>query len=403
MNKNKVVGIVHIHANQALAVASQIFCRCLNAHGYNAEVLDISIQADQERLSDYVAQGCIAFAFGIQGVGSQLKTADGVNLWGAAQTPFLSLHYDHPCYNPAHHSADTPFVANFYFFSSFVDVKQRYLPSTQVAALLPYEIYEIPPEPRIEFMARPIRLLFLKTGATLEEPERQFSALPAGMQRTVKQLLQRAEAEPNGQICDIVQEIFVHHQLNRDDNQKLFWGLSQVMDTYIRRKRAIDFVEWLKFQDGAVIMGEGWDFIDRKGARAKFKPSIPSHETIWLYEQSQFICNTNPYGKDIVHERVIGGLLMGGCVISDRNAWLQEELGTIQALTLFDWSQSLEKQLRPALEHPRVAEFSSLARSAVLEKFRSQKSIELLIEAAKQIKAALQVNASAAKTAQAAF
>lgn len=392
MNSSKVIGIVHVHANQALSSASEMFCRRFRARGYDAEVLDISTIEGQQRLNDYVVQGNIAFAFGIQGIGSQLKTQDGYNLWGAAQIPFLCLHYDNPCYNPAHHCADTPFVANFYFFPSFLAIKQNYLPSAQISALLPYEIDEFPAEPRLDFTARPIRLLFLKTGETLEEPERQISALPTVMQQTVKQKLQCAEAEPNRHICDIVQEIFIHHALKRDEHHKLFWGLAQVMDTYIRRKRAIDFVQWLKFQDGAVIMGNGWDFVDRKGTCAVFRPGIPAQDTIGLYEQSQFICNSNPYGSDIVHERVLYGLLMGGCVISDRNAWLQKELGTLPALTLFDWDKPLEIQLRPALDNPRAAQYAPAGRPVIIEKFRSHKLTDLMIDSAHQINTALRKN-----------
>src|SRR5262249_5237891 len=138
-------------------------------------------------------------------------------------------------------------------------------------------------------------------------------------------------------------------KIAREDHHKLFWGIAQTMDIFLRRKRAIDFVDWLKRQQGAVIVGDGWDFIDRDGAKAEFRPSIPADEAFALYGQAKFVCNTNPYGRDIVHERILHGLLMWSNVITDGNAWLDHDMGDFTALRRFSWKHSLDDQLQPVL------------------------------------------------------
>lgn len=391
MAKNIVLGIVHTHANRILHNATEMYCQSIRSHGYDAMVADIADPQWVWHLGERLKNGDVAFAFGIQGVGSRLESGDGTNLWTAARTPFLCLHHDNPCYNPSNHMNDSPFVANFYFFPSFLEIKNRYLPSAQISALLPYELLQIPQPATLPFADRPIRLLFLKTGATLEEPERQLNGLIPRLRDAAFDQLRRACLDPNMQLGDLVQEIFDQEKLDRTQHHKLFWGLAQVMDTWLRRKRALDFVAWLKFQDGAVIIGDGWDSIDRAGVRAEFRPSTTSWDTINLYAQSQFICNTNPYGGDIVHERILYGMAMGGCVISDGNSVLDQKFAAVPALTRFNWRQTLAEQLSGVIgDVTAAAAASQTGRQAVIAQFGPKNMVGMIVESARQMTAALE-------------
>ncbi|MGB4100717.1 MAG: hypothetical protein WBK91_02250 [Alphaproteobacteria bacterium] len=391
MAKNVVLGIVHTHANRILHNATEMYCQSIRHHGYDAMTVDIADPQWVWHLGERLKNGDVAFAFGIQGVGSRLEADGGVNLWTAARTPFLCLHHDNPCYNPANHSNDSPFVANFYFFPSFLETKNRYLPSAQIAALLPYELLQVPPASQRAFAARPIRLLFLKTGATLDEPERQLHALIPRVRDAAFDQLRRACHDPNLLLGALVQEIFDREKLDRGQHHNLFWGLAQVMDTWLRRRRAIDFVNWLKFQPGAVIIGDGWDAIDRTGARAEFSPSTTSWDTVSLYEQAQFICNTNPYGGDIVHERILYGMALGGCVISDGNAVLDQVFGATPALTRFDWQRPLDEQLLGVIGDLAAAEAAAqTGRQAVMAQFGPKNMVGMIVDGARQMTAALE-------------
>lgn len=398
----KILGIVHTHANRILYAASELYCTRFREQGFDAQVLDLGEPGALENLGTVLSSGAVAFAFGIQGIGSKLETGDGDNLWAAAQVPFLCLHYDNPCYNPVNHVNDSPYVANFYFFPSFLELKHRYLPSAQVSALLPFELLEVPPAPRIPFADRPIKLLLLKTGATLDEPVAQLNSLNKPLRDAVFERLKYAELNPNFQICDLTQEVFDRNGIDRDDHPKLFWGIAQVMDIYLRRKRAIDFVNWLKFQPGAVIVGNGWESIDRTGSCAEFRPSIDAAAAFAMFEQTQIICNINPYGRDIIHERTIQGLLMGCGVISDSNTWSEHTLGEIPTLQLFHWDQPLDAQLLAFIADPLIGTKTAAARDTTIAKFRHQHTITMMIDGAQQITEKMREFATTAPNAAAA-
>ncbi|MDD3288190.1 MAG: hypothetical protein PHX43_04195 [Alphaproteobacteria bacterium] len=300
--------------------------------------------------NQHLSPGDMAFAFGVQGIGSQLKAADEkTRLWTAIQTPFISLHYDHPCHNIFNHFSDSPFVANMYHSESFLETKERYLPSNQISKFMPYGFVGFIYPPHIPFAERSIKLLYMKNSADLSEEEAYCEALPAPMCAFLRQQIERAKKDPNLQLCDLVDEIFTSFRFDRDKLKKQFWDLVRLMDRFIRHARAVSFIEWLKLQEGAVIIGNGWDFIDKTNARAIFKPAMNADKSHLLYDDSQIVCNTNPYGRDAIHERTLAGLASGTCVFSDTNSWWEKNCSDVPSLTLFNWNDPLDDQLQPRL------------------------------------------------------
>lgn len=398
MAKGKIIGIVHTHANRVLRHATALYCHLFRREDYEATLIDLSDQDALQRLGAALNGGKVDFAFGLQGVGSRLEANDGENLWLAARTPFLSLHYDHPCYNPVNHINDSPYVANFYFFPSFLETKQRYLPSAQINGLLPFELMVVPERPKLFFPQKPIKLLFMKTGASLDEPLRQLNSLIPPLRDAIFDRLALTVKDPNLQICDLVQDIFDGHGLVREDHHQLFWGIAQMMDIYIRRKRAIDFVNWIKLQKGAIIVGDGWDFIDRDGVQAEFRPAMPTEQAFALYGQTQFVCNTNPYGRDIIHERILHGMLMWCNVITDSNAWLDHDMASFPAIRRFDWNQDLDTQIQPVLANKAAAvQAVHTSRRDTYEKFQRRHMIGMVLQAGHEIAATLQELAESQK------
>lgn len=348
--RQKVLCLIYSHANGALRPASLSGCHQLDMAGYEATLIDLTETTGFRQLDEHLATGRVAFCFAMQGVGSTLTTRESVSLWTARRIPFIGVHYDSPCYNPFNHVSDSPFVANLYHYESFLDIKQRYLPSAQVSIRVPYSFTGQPPPSPIPFRERPIRVLYLKTGGDVREMATYFDSLPDKIRDGIWDQLGKAARSPNLQLCDLANEVFAAAGMDWHHYQRQFWGVVQSMDVYLRRKRAIDFVNWLKFQEGAVVIGDDWDFIDKEGARAVFRPPLDIAETAPLYHQSQFVANTNPYGRDIVHERVVLGLMYGCCVLNDRNAWWEENFAKTPALINFGWGESLEGQLRRHLD-----------------------------------------------------
>jgi hypothetical protein len=385
-----VLGIVYTHENAVLEESTAAYCRALNRAGFTTEVIDLSKPHGFRQLAGRLDSGEVAFCFGIQGVGSRLERHGG-NLWTKMDIPFLGLHYDNPCYNPFNHHNLSPWIANLYYFESFLEIQRRYIGGQQITGLLPFEILETPPEPQLDFMKRPIKFLFPKMGGGVDEYVAYFNALPAPVRDGVWQQIERARHDPNLLICDLVDEVFRQLGYDRTVHEKDFWTVVQSVDYYMRRQRAIDLVNWLKFQEGAVIIGDGWDMIDRTGARAEFRPSMSALEVYWLYEQAQFVCNANPYGRDVIHERIVAGLLLGCCVLTDANAWWDRHFNQVPALTRFYWDRPLDDQLQPVTaDLQAAAEAAKTGRLPAVEHFTGNKSVALMIEYAARVRAQAQ-------------
>lgn len=342
--------MTYISAHRALGSITQIYRDLFRAKGYQADVVNLAEPGAIEKLNGLLNPDEIAFCFAAQGVGSRLGH-DGRTIWEQRRIPFIGLHGDSPYYNIFNHFNTTKYVANLYLYESLLDIFRRYIQTDQVAGLIPFQVYYEGPSP-IPFRERPIKMLYLKAGESVEECVQKLGSLPSSLRDAVWQQLERAHRNPNLQVCDLVQEIFDRLGIVRAEQFDLFWGCAHWMDMYLRRRRAADFVDWLKMQEGAVIVGDGWDFIDRTNARAVFKPSLDIDLSLHLYHQSQYICNTSPYGRDILHERVGMGLLNESIVIGDTNAWWDRHFGNVPALKRFSWGASLDDQIRPALDLP---------------------------------------------------
>jgi len=369
--RNRVLGLVYQNESDALTFASIGYCAALNASGYAAQVIDLNHPQGVKDLGDALLSGDVAFGFGLQGVGSRLTTlSSGINLWTATKVPFICLHHDHPCHNPFNHSSSSPYVANRYYFESFLNAKKRYLPSDQLSEVVPLTFLGIPHQSQIPFKERTFRFIYAKSGRSLDEENAELANLPKKLRDGVSEQLKRAQKSPNLNLCELVEDVFADIGIDHNQSHQQFWSVVKLMDLYVRRKRAIDMVEWLKLQEGALIIGDGWDFIDKASARADFKPTMNFAECVPLYQQTQFFLNTNPYGRDVLHERVINGLAYESCVITDTNAWWDQNFSDIPGLFKFNWDQPLEDQLRPVLDKAdSMADAAAANRSVALERF----------------------------------
>jgi hypothetical protein len=378
--KPKAIALYFVHENDALRAFCDVYCRVLTAAGYDASYINLASPDGPRTLLEHLSGGQVEFCFGPQGIGSCLEAQDGVNLWEAYRIPYIGIHHDNPCHNPFNHFNASRFVANLYCFESCLEVKQRYLPGDQLSEFTPYKILAQPGPVVHNLNHRPINLAYLKSGGSLDDCNEYIDSLPPLVRDGIRQQLERAQKSPNLQLCDLADEVFGAAGIDRRAAERSFWGVVQTMDIYLRRKRAIDFVNWLKFQEKAVIIGDGWDFIDKTGARAEFKPSMSMYEVTPYYYQTRFFCNTSPYGRDIIHERVPLGLLGGACVLSDTNAWWDEHFSRVPALIRFDWGKVLDDQLQPALRNSDAMGWSATGPAAVHEHFIEGASIQPLLD-----------------------
>lgn len=384
-----VLGFVYIHENNALYGATVSFCRAIEQQsGFATEIIDLSKPDGVSQLSKRLREGNISFCFGLQGVGSRLES-NGVNLWTQTRLPFLCIHFDNPCYQPLNHYSISPYVANLYQCESFLDVQRRYIGGHQIAGVLPFELPEAHHTPSIPFLERPYKFMFLKSGGKVDEYVDYINGLPPPIRNGVWEALEYTKHNPNLLICDVVDALFTRFGYDRRKQEKDFWAVVQSMDYYIRRRRATDFVNWLKFQKDAVIIGDGWDHIDRTGACAQFLPAQKVETAFTYYERTQFVCNTNPYGQDLIHERIVWGLMMGSCVITDTNAWWDDKFRTVPALIRFVWDRPLDEQLRPIIDNIAQAETASLSgRPAAIRHFLQHRNVARMVAFAEKVRKA---------------
>jgi len=361
--KRKILGLTYVSANQVLNLVSQNYALGLQSFGWDAVTVDLSSPDGARQLQNELQSGAVAFCFALQGVGSRLTMGnDGPSVWTHFKTPFLSLHHDNPCCNIYNHFGDSPYVANLYLFGCHHDIQKRFVKSDQLSALLPYELAGIPYEQDIRFKDRPIRHLFLKSGKSPAVFAEGINQVKEPLREALWAAIAKAEADENLTICDLLTEAFIASGHDPARYWAEFWGFADLIENYIRTRRAMRVVEWLKFQEGAVIIGDGWDFIDKTNTKAIFKPSVSGYEANRMYNQTQFVFNTSPYGYDLIHERIPLGLCNRACVVSDTNAWWDTHFADVPSLFRFHWGQDIAAQCAEAIHDPHAA---SAADSAI--------------------------------------
>ena len=346
-DKPRVFALIFESENNVLFSGSWCVVQRLNEAGLDAEIIDLKEQGKFEYMVKALAAGQISFCIGLQGVGSRL-TANNQNLWSAAKVPFISLHFDHPSHMVYNHIAESPYIANIYHFQAFLDdyrdfvVPIRHEPRT--CGLIPANSLAVERN-RIPYRDREIRLFYIKTGCSLAPYEKHFNTLPKILREGVWDRLGEAEKNPNLSLCKLARSLFPDDGFMDPNNQVEYWAIVKAMDLYLRGQRAIKFVNWLKQQENALIIGDGWDEIDKTGCKARFMPSVDSSHSMLLYENAQIVCNTNPYARDMVHERIILGLLNENVVLTDTNEQLDTVFGNTPSVLRFDWAKPLEESL----------------------------------------------------------
>jgi len=384
----KIIGLTYVHENQALAMATQCWCeRFQRETGADAIVIDLKAIDGMQRLQTTLAKGDIDFCFGVQGVGSRLTIDSGESLWTHYQTPFLGFHYDSPSCNIYNHFCDSLYVANLYGFGCLFEIQQGYVKNAQINERIPYEVD--PAERRgIPFKDRPIRMSFLKSGKSPSTYADYLNQIKPPLREALWAAIEKAEKNENLLLCELISNAFKACGFDPTQHWAEFWGFADWIDNYIRSKRAADMVNWLKFQDGAVIIGEGWDFIDKTGAKAIFKRGIPAEEGISVYAQSQFVFNTSPYGSDIIHERVIIGLSDYCCVVSDTNAWWDEHFANVPALYRFRWGTDYGPKILEFINDPTAADKAqtTIGFHRIRETLGGHKQIPQIMKIAKKVR-----------------
>ncbi|MBI1272761.1 MAG: hypothetical protein GC131_01570 [Alphaproteobacteria bacterium] len=335
-----VLAFVGQNANQALLSASCGVREMLQPYNFKTEIVDLRAANGLEKTMNILRTRQVIFAFAFAGVGSTLQGKKG-NLWEELKIPFLSLMFDHPFYNLGNHAIDTSYVINCYYYRDFYDVQKQYIKSKQPTALLPMAAPQTHPfYADMPWNERDIGALYLKSGVAIGKVVKKFSEASSEVRAIIQDLIPIVCARTDAYLTDLVQARMKDQGALLDDpkNWKAFVFIVRMLDEYVRAWRSTHMVQAIKGVEGVVIIGNGWDHIDKTGCRAIFLPGEAAGKAYQRYRRSKCVINTNPYFRYGAHERIYEAMKTMGCSITDSNDFYAEHFSGLPNFMSFQWS-----------------------------------------------------------------
>ncbi len=341
-----VIGFVGENANGCLAVASRYINTVLASFGIEAHCINLFDPAWSDQLRALLADRTPHFCYGYAGVGAALRNGDK-SFWTDYKTPFLSLMYDHPFCNLEQHTIDSPYVANCYFIADFLEVQLNYVRHPQqcfsmrdiCCPIIPAGEALTKEQYQVRWRERSIPYLFIKTGNNPARLEAAIQALDPVERTIFHDCLAVLQRLADFNLTHLVAEHCRAKQIEPLARNKSFIQIVLLLERYVRDWRSQQVVEWLKHKP-AVIVGDGWEHVDKTKAVAKFLPSMPATDCWGLYNDSRFVLNANPCFQDGCHDRVLSGLHCSSVVVSDRNRFSDHLFANLENFVGFDWANA---------------------------------------------------------------
>jgi hypothetical protein len=384
-----VLALVAQNENQILTQASECIGRGLQRCGYRQHLLNFSDAEANRELLDLLRVGRVAFAYGFAGVGSRFSLADGSNLWTAARVPYAALWYDHPAYNYQQHLVDSPYVLHCYHVRDHIEARHKYLPSTSSTATLlpvpgPIELNVAAPD----FGRRAPHILFAKTAMKQDWAE-DWKRHPPPVTRILENLAEQGRCDRNLNLADAAKILFAEAGIDSGTNLDLFMGVLQEVDNWVRGWRSDKLVRAL-LPHPAQIYGRGWDYLAGEQRRADLLPPVSADAYSKLVTESRIIANSNPLWRGGVHERVIGGLAVGGVVLTDRTQRLDQSFASLENYVGFEWGDDLQDVIADTLRRASkdMADYRAASHQALAEQLwaGTDRYVSLLAEAAGKLR-----------------
>ena len=396
--KPLVIGFVGENANGCLDSGTRHLNNILSAYGIEAHSINLFAPDWSESLRALVSDRTPHFCYGYAGVGAALRNGEN-SFWSDYKTPFLSLMYDHPFCNLRNHTVDSPYVANCYFIADFLEAQVNYvrhphqcfLMRDTVGPLEPYDASVTRSEHQAHWRQRSIPYLYLKTGYDLARFETSIQALNATQRAIFLDCLNLLQQCADYNLTHLVAEHCRAKHIEPYAGNESFLTIVLLLERYIRDWRSLQIVEWLKHKP-ALIIGDGWDSVDKSDARATFLPSRPATECWELYKDSRFVLNANPFFQDGCHERVLSGLINGAVCVSDRNRFSDHMFSHLENFVSFDWADAnwqLHLDVRLSEIEATGGDFDpGLTRQHLTAHFPTEPFVAQLLIAAQKVRAA---------------
>ncbi|MGE3624307.1 MAG: hypothetical protein AB7H77_10620 [Bdellovibrionales bacterium] len=389
MREPAIIGFIGENANGVLRNSTMAMGYHFAKKKISSPIIDLCHPECFDYLRIAASKYDILFCFGYAGIGAHLKSGEE-NLWDKFKMPFLSLMYDHPFYYPTHHNVSAKYVCNCYASEDFLEVQHEYIKSTQPAVLLAISSNGYDKVHDLPWAMRDIGILFCKTGQNLAIYEDSFKVMPAFYRSVTMEAISAVKKKSDRKITDLVRDQYLAAGIDCREDDKTwddFVYIVRIIDQYIRDYRSNQLIEKTKHLP-VIVVGNGWDHIDKEKCKAVFKPSVSAVEFDQLVRRSKIILNSHPYGRNAWHERVFQGLESGAAVISDRTDFTDRHFSDLANFVGFDWSdpewpQKVEFCAQNLIETP----FDILpARHRLMERFPPDATANQMIELGKKLR-----------------
>jgi hypothetical protein len=380
-----ILAFVGENENGILRMWSHAFMDLLAPAGYRGHVIELADPSWVERFSAVAAEG-VAFAWGCAGIGSRLDNA-GQCVWDVLRVPFIAVHADHPSQMPRNHRVASRWVANGYFFDEHLAYQRAYIRAPQLSLRLPIGVLPNPLRDATPWSRREHRMVFVKTG---QDP-RSFRQLWETWPRRLRAVIENASAEAlkrdTGDIGPLVLAAFDAEGISVEERVAFLNAVVNQVDHYVRGVHSTWMVEAL-CKRPVLIIGRGWDHVDKANARARFHAAVDATQLKGLYASSQMIVNTTPNFGSGLHERVSDGFASRTVVISDRNDYARRVLDPLPTYVGYDWTDPDWRE-KVAARYDDPTDYSDLTQPAldfVERSFDPLDFMESLIEAASLVR-----------------
>jgi hypothetical protein len=336
--KPQIIALIGYNANSALWNASAAFNHMMAGYGFATHIVDLMAEDGLQRLVALLKQPTL-FVYGYAGVGSALES-DGMILWDKIKTPFLSLMYDHPFYNPEQHKITSRYVANCYFTRDFYEVQKNYIKSPQPLLLFPSGEPATPDAPPpLPWSSRDLHYLYLKTGSNPAIIAEKINALQPDVQSIIWDAIAIHKQRSDATLEEVVAATFNIRRAVIEENIPVFMICIRYCDEYMRAWRSTEMAKALLPYPG-VICGAGWEHIDFSAGHTRYLCPVNSVAGYEMFRRAKFLINTNPVACDLLHERISAGLKIPNAIITDGNEYIRRNFSDVPSLFAFDWADT---------------------------------------------------------------
>lgn len=284
------------------------------------------IDLDDNFISNLNSHSKADVAITWQGLGSNINTDEGVNLWEKMKTQLVCLHGDHPCHMPFNHEVDNAYVHHIYAAPSFARYANTYFNKSHPAIYYLFPNIFSPRNIKVERTGNffvfpknldPITEIFNTWKINLRPKTSQFLIEAADIiisdyelnlfkdhHSTIDELITREKFD----------QLLIENDVTNEAS--LFHELHSLLDKVYRNYASEQVINLLQNYP-VKIYGRGWDsFKERNNSKHEYFEFDSVANGDFQFDSNYGIIDIAP-SIDSLHDRLFRAISRGGAFISN--------------------------------------------------------------------------------------